>query len=189
MKGTLLSTLTGILLLTSFSAFAFDSPELNSGELDAIYGYPYSSSSQIPPCLDRGQALPVENQQVMTWKHSTANQFLARARVTGTITRLFPDRNGHNHFEIQIAPTSDGTLEIVYNQSFGALPALSPGMSVEACGDYITSIAQSGSYPPSPDGAILHWIHRNPSGRGHASGYLIINGALYGQENGSGALE
>ncbi len=166
MKRLILSTL----LLTSVSASA-------QNYAAALY------------CMDRGQAIPVNNQQVITWKHSTANQFLARAHVLGTLTRLYPDHNGHTHFEIQIAPTSDGTLEIVYNQSFGALPALSPGMPVEACGDYITSIAQSGPYPPSPDGAILHWVHRNPSGQGHDSGFLVINGAVCGQGSGSGALE
>ena len=55
-------------------------------------------------------------------------------------------------------------------------------MSIEACGDYITSTAQSGPYPPSPDGAILHWVHMNPAGRGHDAGFLAINGTLYGQD-------
>lgn len=177
----------GTLLLTSLSASAqdFDINELQNFYVDS-YGYGVSA---VPPCMNQGQALPISNQQVIAWKHSTANQFLARAHVVGTLTRLYPDHSGHTHFEIQLAPTPDGTLEIVYNQSFGALPALSPGMTVEACGDYITSIAQSGPYPASPDGAILHWVHRNPSGQGHDSGFLVINGAVCGQGNGSGALQ
>jgi hypothetical protein len=176
----------GTLLLTSLSAFASD---LGPNDFEPIYESYFANSTASPLCMSHGQALPVNDPQVVAWKHSTANQFLARAHVQGTVTRLYPDHNGHTHFEIQIAPTPDGTLEIVYNQSFGALPSLSPGMVVEACGDYITSIAQSGNYAPSPDGAILHWVHRNPSGHGHDSGYLVINGMLCGQGNGTGAFE
>ncbi len=144
---------------------------------------------EVPTCMAKGQVLENNNEQVLIWKKSTANQFLARGHVSGTVTQLFPDHSGHNHFEILIGTGPDDTLEVIYNQSFGKLPAIHLGMEVEACGDYITSTAQSGSYAPSPDGAIIHWIHRNPSGHGHDSGYLAIDGVTYGQGNGAGAFE
>ncbi|MGK5090317.1 DUF3465 domain-containing protein [Bdellovibrionota bacterium FG-2] len=158
------------LLLTSYAwSTSFDSTTI---------------ADAIPNCMSGTKVLENNNEQVLIWKSNTANQFLARAHVAGPITRLFADKNGHNHFEIQLGTGTDETLEVIYNKSFGTLPKLHLGMEVEACGDYITSTAQAGSYPPSPDGAIIHWIHRNPSGHGHDSGYLAIDGTLYGQGNG-----
>ncbi|MBC7395993.1 MAG: DUF3465 domain-containing protein [Bdellovibrionales bacterium] len=145
------------------------------------------AGTTAPDCLDnKGKALPVIDQQVIQWKSTTANQFLARARVQGVVSDIFPDHNGHTHFAIILSANPKDNLEIIYNQSFGALPHIAVGMNVEACGDYITSDAATTQYPASPAGAILHWIHRNPSSHGHASGYLMINGALYGQGPGSG---
>ena len=138
----------------------------------------------IPACMDHGQAIGVNDEQVAQWKTSTKNQFLARAHVTGTIHQVFADHSGHNHFEIQMDTIGGATLEIIYNKSFGALPSLRAGMKVEACGDYITSIAQSGAYPPSPDGAILHWVHNTShgghTGSGHDAGYVAVDGQVYG---------
>lgn len=146
----------------------------------------FNAFAANPPCISNGKAIDVINQQVLNWKHTTQNQFLARAHVAGKIDAIFSDHSGHNHFSIVIGPQSTDTLEVIYNESFGTLPHLAVGMTVEACGDYITSNAATSSYPPSPDGAIIHWIHRNPSGHGHESGYVAIDGALYGQGNGSG---
>lgn len=140
-----------------------------------------------PACLSTaGQTLPVMDQQVLQWKKTTANQFLARAHVQGVVSDIYPDHNGHTHFAITLDSNSQDNLEMVYNQSFGALPPLKIGMTVEACGDYITSNAATSQYPASPAGAIMHWIHRNPSSHGHQSGYLIINSTLYGQGSGQG---
>jgi hypothetical protein len=135
--------------------------------------------------MAKGKALPVNNDQIIQWKTSTQNQFHARARAQGPITRLYSDRTGHKHFQISIGSGAQGMLEVIYNQAFGALPSLKVGMSIEACGDYITSYAQSGQYPPSPDGAILHWVHRSPKPQRHESGYVAINGKLYGQGDGN----
>jgi len=138
------------------------------------------AAGAIPECLDHNTAIAIDDAQVLKWKQSTPNQFAARGHVQGTVGQVFPDKNGHTHFEIKIGNDPADTLEIIYNQSFGALPALAAGMNVEACGDYITSTAQSGAYPPSPDGAILHWIHRSNNPSKHASGFVAIDGTVYG---------
>jgi hypothetical protein len=136
-----------------------------------------------PDCMDDGQrALSVDNGQVIEWKAKTPNQFKARANVVGEIVRVFPDRNSHNHFEIKIGPQPNDVLEVIYNKSFGTLRDTREGMKVQACGDYITSVAQSGPYPPSPSGAIIHWVHFNPREGGHPHGYLIIDGELFGDD-------
>ncbi len=140
-----------------------------------------------PLCMDRGKNLSLMNDTVRKWKTSTPNQFLARARVYGRVSALYVDKNGHNHFQIEMDAGKPETLEIVYNQDFGRLPKIAVGMEVEACGDYITSNAPTAKYPASPDGAIIHWIHRSRDVNKHDSGYLQIDGSVYG--NGPGMIQ
>jgi len=143
------------------------------------------SSDAIPECLGDNGPIGVINDQVIQWKTSTRNQFLARGHVKGTVRQVYPDHSGHHHFELSIGNNQSDTIEVIYNEDFGATPDIAIGMDVEACGDYITSIAQSGPYPPSPDGAIIHWVHRAPNPQRHASGFIVVNGTLYGQDAGN----
>ena len=144
----------------------------------SISGIAYSATPTVDEtCLDHGKSLEVINDQVIVWKSSTANAFLARARIEGTVDQVFPDHSGHRHFSLKIGPKATDHIEVIYNLSFGNLPTPTIGMTAEACGDYITSIAQTGSYPPSPDGGIIHWVHRSP--HGHEAGYVILNGIKY----------
>jgi hypothetical protein len=139
-------------------------------------------ADNAPDCLDKNSPIPVINDQVLDWKTSTANQYRQRAHIAGKIAGIYPNENGHQHFAIQIGSDKTDLIEVIYNTSFGRLPRLSIDMDVEACGDYITSNAQAGPYPPSPVGAIIHWIHRSPNLEKHESGYLMIDGTLYGQD-------
>lgn len=178
---TLLAMHVAVQLATTGSAFA----------TDAIPNCPaYRLRNQNGG--DPG-SLGVNNDQVLEWKAHTANTFTARGHVTGRVVKIYPDRNGHEHFAIQIGPRADDTVEIVYNQHFGPVPEPRIGMPVEACGDYITSTAPSPGpngqvYPASPDKALIHWLHFAPRRSGHHSGYLMINGVLTGQgfQNGLG---
>ena len=136
------------------------------------------SGSVDETCLGgNNQPLEIINDQVLKWKVSTSNAFMARARISGTVDNVFPDHSGHRHFSLKIGPQATDHIEVIYNLSFGQMPTANVGDNAEACGDYITSIAQTGSYPPSPDGAIIHWVHRSP--RGHLPGYVILNGNKY----------
>jgi len=157
--------------------------------LSLVGGFTSTALAQGIQCLDdSGRAIPVSNNQVLQWKSTTSNQFLARSHVKGVVMDVYPDHTGHNHFAIDLDSNPRDGLEVVYNTSFGALPAIRVGMTVEACGDYITSNDATSEYPASPMGAIIHWVHRNPSPQGHKSGFLIINGQVYGQGNGMGDL-
>ncbi len=131
-----------------------------------------------PTCTVRGKALEVNNKAISLWKRSTPNQYINRGHAEGKITQLYPNQRGHQHFAIRLNNTDD-TLEIIYNTSFGKLPSLKVGMDVEACGDYITATRESGPYPASPDGAILHWVHV-ATHTSHESGYLELNDVVYG---------
>ena len=136
--------------------------------------------SELPACFDSGHtALAVNNVQVDYWRVTSQNQFHARAHIRGALLRLYQDQGNHSHFSVQIGVDDKHSVEVIYNQEFGELPQLKLGDEVEACGDYITSSAPSGPYPASPDGAIVHWVHRSTR-NGHESGYIVLGGVVYG---------
>lgn len=132
------------------------------------------SSGSIPPCNAHGTLLQQNDSQVENWEDTAQHQFQGRAHIFGHIKQLYRDQTGHKHFSVQIGATSEDAVEIVYNETFGALPALSTGMEVEACGDFISVGRQS------PDTAIVHWVHKSDT-PSHDSGYVAINGVVYGQ--------
>lgn len=144
------------------------------------------ADNQAPECLDSGNRIPVDNEQVIEWKKSTKNQYQARGHIAGTITKVYKDQSGHDHFQITIAATTNDnssakdTIEVIYNNEFGALPDLKVQMNVETCGDYITSNKATGRYKASPDGAIIHWVHKSNDEGKHESGYVMIDGRTYG---------
>lgn len=143
----------------------------------------FESENAIPPCLSGGQELNVNNEAVLQWKSSTKNQYHNRGHIKGVLVRDLPDHSGHHHYEVQIGGNPKDLIEVIYNEQFGAVPATNPGAQIEACGDYITSNAPAGHYPVSPDGAIVHWIHKSPNPQSHDSGYLIVNGIVCGQDS------
>jgi hypothetical protein len=137
----------------------------------------------VPSCLSKGADVAVNNDQVVEWKTTTKNQFRSRAHIKGNLVRVFPDHSGHHHYEVQIGTHGSDTVEVIYNEDFGSVPEVAAGSVIEACGDYITSNAPAGHFPASPDGAIVHWVHRSPSPNRHDSGFLVIDGALCGQDS------
>ncbi len=140
-----------------------------------------------PPCLDGNREMPIDNDRVLELKRSTPNQFHARARIEGVVAALYRDTTNHDRFSVQIGPNRNDTIEIVYNQEFGALPYNMPtGAPVEVCGDFINSFERAGRYPPSPDGAIIHWVHASNNPQKHPHGYVILDGREYGGDSWGG---
>ena len=153
---------------------------IKMGSLVTLLFVSYFSRAQgnMPDCLNmQGQPINVDDQSVLGWKTSTRNGFTARAHIAGTISKIYRDSSGHHHWEATIGANSSDTLEVIYDKAFGSVPTPQIGASVEACGDYITA---NGGGRPSPDGGLIHWIHRSNSPR-HPSGFLVIDGQLYGQ--------
>jgi hypothetical protein len=71
--------------------------------LIALFASAHVYAATAPVCADNnGSALATNDTQVLLWKTTTTNQYLNRAHVTGVIDAIFPDRNGHNHFSVQI---------------------------------------------------------------------------------------
>ncbi|MGK5083446.1 hypothetical protein WDW37_09070 [Bdellovibrionota bacterium FG-1] len=138
-----------------------------------------SAFASIPPCLGHGKPLSLDNNQALVMKKSAPLGKTFRAHVAGQVTRVFPDKNGHAHFEIQIGKNAQDVLEVVYSEDFGDMPDPSNGAQVEACGDFINAYAANNGYPPSPSGAIIHWVHRSDSAK-HDSGYVYLDNVVYG---------
>jgi hypothetical protein len=90
---------------------------------------------------------------------------------------VYSDHAGHRHFSVRIGPNQEDRIEVIYNLDFGSLPVPVVGQTASACGDYIVSTSENGGYPASPDGMIIHWVHRSHSG--HEPGFTILNGQLY----------
>lgn len=166
--------------MTQLLGFGLGRLSVFSSLLAAAILLPLQTFAANPPCMAGPTALPLDNSQVLYYKRTTPNQFLARGYISGTLTRVFPPQNGHDHFEILLTPNKGDTIEVVYNKSFGPLPQLKPGMQVVACGDYITSNAPAGPYQASPSGAIIHWVHRTDNPKKHDGGFLVIDGGLFG---------
>lgn len=132
-----------------------------------------------PTCYDHGSAIDVDNDQVVKWKSTTENEFTARAHVSGKVTKIYKAHDGHAHFQATIGDSDDATVELIFNDDFGTHLNPTVGQSVEACGDYITSIAVT-QYPISPDHGLIHWLHENPHHHGHDDGWLVLDGRTFG---------
>jgi hypothetical protein len=139
------------------------------------------AQAQTVSCLSHGSPLAINNTDILNWKATSRNQFRSRAHLSGTFIKRYADQTGHEHFEVQIGSQSSDTIEIIYNQEFGSIPAINPRAVIEACGDYITANASVGGYKASPDGAIVHWVHQSTNPSGHDSGFVMVDGKIYGQ--------
>lgn len=145
--------------------------------------FTFSAQADTPLCMAKGQPLPINNEQVLNWKFNSKNTYKNRGNVEGIIGKVYKDKTGHRHFQVIIGENPRDTIEIIYNQSFGKIPsaALTAGAHVQACGDYITAKSSNGKYRPSPDGAIIHWVHRSPASY-HDHGFVVIDDVLYGMD-------
>ncbi len=160
----------------------------------AFAGGGSSYTGELPECLDnRGQPLQFNNAQVLEWKKSTPNLWRDRGFIRGTIANVNVVNNTHLHLEVYIGsdgsePGRDSEIEVIYNQDFGEAPWHPRiGATVIACGDYITS-TEAARYPASPDGAILHWVHRSNNSH-HPNGFFMIDDQMYGMVDAPGPWE
>lgn len=137
------------------------------------------ATTTAPDCMAGKQKLEIDNANVLNWKATSRDQFKGRARIKGTITKVYANTRSHTKLQATIGPSAGDTVEIVYNDSFGRIPRLPLNAAIEVCGDYITARKPFRRYPASPDGALIHWVHRS-NDSGHPHGYVIIDGTVYG---------
>lgn len=131
-------------------------------------------------CMSHGQVLPLMNTQALQWKTTQRSGYHSRVLISGTVDQVFPDQTGHHHFSVKIGPNPNDHIEVIFNEGFGSMPDVRVGDSAEACGDYIVATSSNGGYPPSPDGALVHWVHKSPNPSQHDDGFVILNGTMYG---------
>lgn len=117
---------------------------------------------------------------VATEVHSDPSEVLGSAfreqksgiQVTGegTVTKLLADDNqGRRHQRFILALPSGQTLLIAHNID------LAPRITWLKTGD---TVAFHGVYEWNPEGGVIHWTHRDPSGR-HEAGWLKHAGLTY----------
>ena len=144
-----------------------------------------ANQEATPACKSNGQDLPVMNEQVLQWRASQPSGYRTRALISGTVDSVFPDATGHRHFSLKVGAGPTDHIEVIYNEAFGAMPQPQVGDTASACGDFIVATGTNNGYPPSPDGALIHWVHASNSAS-HDSGYVVLDGNLYGNSS-SGA--
>lgn len=137
------------------------------------------STDGTPTCMNHGRPLAIDNEQALQWRAQQPSGFRSRAYISGTIDEVFPDQTGHRHFSIKIGPNPNDRIEVIFNEGFGNMPVPRHGQNAAACGDYIVATEHNGGYPPSPDGALVHWVHRSTNSS-HDSGFVVIEGTVYG---------
>ena len=140
----------------------------------------------MPVCMNGPDEMSIDNARILKFKSSTRNQYLDRGFVEGKVLKAPGIKNDHDHFVIAIGSGANDTLEIIYNRDFGDMPSINVGDRVVVCGDYITANAKAGGYDPSPEGAIIHWVHESNDPYRHESGFLIMDGELVGVGQGGG---
>jgi hypothetical protein len=147
-----------------------------------------AEASNLPACLGKDKKpMAPNNEQVLNWKENSPNQYKDRGFVMGKLVGVTLDRKSHLQLAIDIGVAGspqarEEQIEIIYNKEFGSVGSFTSGMDVAACGDYITAREKAGNYVPSPLGAIIHWVHVSPDPKKHASGFLAINGKVFGQQ-------
>ena len=103
---------------------------------------------------------------------STFAGWKSGSQVTGegTVTKLLPDDNeGSRHQRFILTLPSGQTLLVTHNID------LAPRIASLRPGD---SVAFNGVYEWNAKGGLIHWTHRDPSGR-HQPGWLRHAGKTY----------
>lgn len=89
---------------------------------------------------------------------------------SGIVIKILPDDNdGSRHQRFILRLDSGRTLLIAHNID------LAPRISSLGEGD---TVAFNGEYEWNSKGGVIHWTHRDPSGR-HVAGWLKHNGRTY----------
>jgi hypothetical protein len=132
--------------------------------------------AQLPACKDaKGNILLGTINQLRQIRDSDMNR--PQVFITGIVTAILRDDNiGLPHQKYFISVGGEISLQIVSNLDFGRIP-VQIGETVSICGEYL-----------NVDEGMIHWTHFAPHG-GHANGFTIFKGQLYGNEQTSSAGE
>jgi hypothetical protein len=123
----------------------------------------------LPSCKDvKGNILNGSVDQLKVVMRSRLDR--PQVMATGVVTQILPeDHAGLPHQKYTLTVDGQIKLLIVSNLDFGRVP-LQVGQTLSVCGEY-KNVGQG----------MIHWTHFDPHG-GHADGFTIVNGALYGDK-------
>lgn len=137
-----------------------------------------SQTVRAESCFQKKTIL--ENNEIELINHigKKAQGYKTRGHVDGVVLEVTENRQGHLHFIVDLdadISTNHDRIEFVYNQKFGEIFDLRPGLMVRGCGDFVID-------PYSPTKAVLHWLHGNPYKKknNHEDGFLIIEDKIFG---------
>ena len=134
-----------------------------------ILGALYYAFDQAPETGTIGAHPP---QPAGTVSGQSAGQFHSGQQVSGsgTVSRILPDDDrGSRHQRFILRLASGRTLLVAHNIDLAPrIPSLRVGDTVSFYGEYEWN----------EKGGIIHWTHRDPSGR-HVAGWLERGGKRY----------
>jgi len=88
--------------------------------------------------------------------------------ATGVVTRRLPDDLEGSKHQRFILRVGDQTVLVAHNIDLAPRVPVSEGDTVQLRGEYEWNQL----------GGVIHWTHRDPSGR-HSAGWIRIRGSLY----------
>ncbi|MBC7712546.1 MAG: DUF3465 domain-containing protein [Rhizobacter sp.] len=136
-----------------------------------VFAVSFSSFAFVPEqqCKDvKGNVIDSSLTTVSKIMNSHSNR--PQIYITGTITQVEQeDHSGLPHQKFSVKIGTGTNLQIVSNLDFGRIP-VAVGQTVSVCGEYL-HVGQG----------MVHWTHFDPHG-GHADGFTILNGTLYGDK-------
>jgi hypothetical protein len=99
----------------------------------------------------------------------TEQQSGSQVTGEGTVAKLLDDNEGSRHQRFILILPSGQTLLVAHNID------LAPRIALLKSGD---AVAFNGVYEWNAKGGVIHWTHRDPSGR-HQAGWLKHAGQTY----------
>lgn len=106
----------------------------------------------------------IEQLRAVMQKNWNRPQILVKGEITKILSE---DHSGLPHQKFSIKVSNDISLSIVTNLDFGRIP-IALGKIITVCGEF-KKVGQG----------MVHWTHFDPHG-GHADGFTILDGKLYG---------
>jgi hypothetical protein len=128
-------------------------------------------AAPTPPCPQAtGAELPINNEQVLEWKKSTAQAVRSRVHIKGKAVQEKKSKAG-SRIAVKIGPDKKDVVEIFYHGKFSPRPNVKKGQEVQACGEFI--------FDGSSEFGIVHRVHaaKNPK---ILPGFLVVQGKVYG---------
>ena len=126
------------------------------------HGMPVPGGGAADPRGDQASSANWRGNQSTTPKSLPAN--------AGIVTSLLPDDlQGSRHQKFILRLGSGQTVLVAHNID------IAPRISGLRVGDVVE---YRGVFESNPQGGVIHWTHRDPSGR-HPGGWLKHNGRIY----------